>query len=135
MIGIPGESLPQDYESAAVRHFDDATTLRNLGRTDNAGHLIGFAAECAIKHRISSLRPGVNVPQGHFPEILIAARKHLGQRSGYTGMYTIVKNDIFKRWSVNKRYDETGHTQPGDLEEWVATTKRLFAVAQLRRRK
>ena len=66
--------MTQDYESAAVRHFEDAQTLWASGRVDNAGHLIGFAAECAIKHRISSLRPAAKSPQGHFPEILIAAR-------------------------------------------------------------
>jgi hypothetical protein len=127
--------LAQDYEGAAVRHFEDAETLRLSGRVDNAGHLIGFAAECAIKHRISSIRPGANSPQGHLPEILIAARKHLGARSGYTGMYDIVKGDIFRGWAVNRRYDKTGHTDPADLIVWFATTKRLLAAASVRVRK
>jgi hypothetical protein len=39
----------ENYEDAAVRHYDDAKALRDSGRGDNAGHLIGFAAECAIK--------------------------------------------------------------------------------------
>jgi hypothetical protein len=127
--------LAQDYASAAVRHFEDAETLRESGRVDNAGHLIGFAAECAIKHRISSLRPGANSPQGHFPELLIAARKHLGPRSRYTGMYNIVKGDIFRGWTVNRRYDETGHTNPEDLVEWFAAARRLLAAASVRTRK
>ena len=127
-----GESLAEDYESAASRHFEDATSLREAGRPDNAGHLIGFAAECAVKYRISSLRPGTNSPQGHFPEILIAARKHLGQRSSYTSMYDILKGDIFRGWHVNRRYDETGGTNLDDLEAWFKVTKRLFATAGLK---
>jgi hypothetical protein len=127
--------LAQDFKSAAVRHFEDAETLRASGRVDNAGHLIGFAAECAIKHRISSLRPSADSPQGHFPEILIAARKRLGARSGYTSMYDIVKGDIFKGWAVNRRYDETGHTDSAELTAWFSTTKRLFAAASVRVRK
>jgi HEPN domain-containing protein len=124
--------LPADYESAAIRHFEDALALRKRGRIDNAGHLIGFAAECAIKYRIISLRPSETSPHGHFPELLVAARKHLGPRSGYTGMYSIVRADIFSGWHVNSRYNETGHTAEADLERWIQTTKRLFAVARVR---
>jgi hypothetical protein len=62
-----GEPVAEDYQSAALRHFEDATTLRISGRYDNAGHLIGFAAECAIKHRIMSLRPAPTLPLRTFP--------------------------------------------------------------------
>jgi hypothetical protein len=130
-----GAYLPEDYGSAAARHFDDASALQESGRYDNAGHLIGYAAECAIKHRISSLRPGANCPHGHFPEILIAARKHLGARSQYTGMYDIVKGDILKGWGVNLRYEATGHTTSADLTAWFTATRRLFATANLKGRR
>jgi hypothetical protein len=106
--------------------------LRESGRADNAGHLIGFAAECAIKYRITSLRPGQNSPYGHFPELLVAARKHLGPRSSYTSMYEILKADIFRGWDVNRRYLETGHTELAELTEWFDVTKRLFATARLK---
>ena len=127
--------MPENYESAALRHFEDAAALQASDKIDNAGHLVGFAAECAIKHRISSLRPGENTPQGHFPEILIAARKQLGPRSQYTGMYDVLKGDIFYGWNVNHRYYETGHTDPGELTKWFDATKRLFATAGLKVRK
>lgn len=127
--------MGQNYESAANRHFEDAATLQASGRTDNAGHLIGFAAECAIKHRISSLKPGANSPQGHFPAILIAARKSLGSRSGYTAMFDVLRGDIFRGWNVSSRYEATGHTDPADLAKWFETTKRLFATAGLKVRK
>jgi len=127
--------LAQNYESAATRHFEDATALQALGRADNAGYLIGFAAECAIKHNIVSLQPGAHSPQGHFPEILIAARKRLGPRSGYTSMFDVIRADIFSGWNVHRRYDETGHTDSADLTKWFNTTKRLFATAGLKVRR
>jgi hypothetical protein len=50
------------YDSAAIRHFEDAGLLKDSGKLDNAGYLIGFAAECAIKYHISSLNPSPNIP-------------------------------------------------------------------------
>ena len=122
----------ENYESAARRHFQDALALEASGSVDNAGHLIGFAAECAIKFRIMSLRPGESSPHGHFPDILIAARKHLGARMGYTSMFAILKMDIFKGWAIDRRYAATGHTNSVELAQWIETTKRLFAAAGLK---
>jgi len=127
--------VAQNYGSAATRHFEDASALHASGRLDNAGHLIGFAAECAIKHRITSLQPGQGSPQGHFPDILLAARKALGPRSGYTGMFDVIRADIFRGWNVNRRYDETGHTEAAELLKWFEATKRLFATAGLKARR
>lgn len=124
----------ENYGCAAVRHWLDAEILKNNGRLDNAGHLVGFSAECAIKHRISSLQPSANSPHGHLPEILMAARKHLGARSQYnSSMFDVVKGDIFKGWRVDRRYQETGSTSIEELESWFLVTKRLLATANLRK--
>lgn len=56
------DGSPEDYQAAAIRHYLDASALRMAGRLDNAGHLIGFSAECAIKHRIDSLGLGERSP-------------------------------------------------------------------------
>jgi hypothetical protein len=127
--------LPEDYESAAIRHLEDAAALRSSGRIDNAGHLVGFAAECAIKYKILNLRPQNDSPHGHFPELLIIARKHLGSRTNFSSMYDVLKGDVFAGWNVNRRYFETGNTTDAELESWFSTTKRLFATARLRGRK
>lgn len=127
--------MPEEYQSAAHRHFEDALTLQSSGRLDNAGHLIGFAAECAIKHKITTLRPQNNSPHGHFPDFLITARKHLVSRNNYTSMYDVLKGPVFDGWNVNRRYGKTGDTTPAELADWFAVTKRLFATAGLRVRK
>jgi hypothetical protein len=109
--------------------------LRLSGRIDNAGHLVGFAAECAIKYKILNLRPKNDSPHGHFPELLIVARKHLGARSNFSNMYDVLKGSAFAGWHVNRRYWETGNTTEAELESWFTITKRLFATARLRGRK
>jgi hypothetical protein len=125
----------ENYASAAIRHFEDAEAFKVSGKLDNAGHLIGFAAECAIKHKISSLRPGQDSPHGHFPDILIVARKHLGQRSNYTSMFDILKTDIFSGWHVNRRYYLTGTTSQAELDDWFSVARRLLATAELKARR
>jgi len=127
------ERVAENYESAALRHFEDAAALQSSGRPDNAGHLIGFAAECAIKLRFESLRTAADAPHVHLPELVIAARKHFGARSKYTvSMFDVLKPDIFAGWNVNRRYHETGSTNNAELTEWFKVTKRLFATAGLR---
>ncbi|KWC65261.1 hypothetical protein [Burkholderia ubonensis] len=120
-----------DYRSAALRHLKDAESLRVVDRLDNAGHLVGFAAECAIKYRIATLQATAD-PHGHFPEFLTIARKHLGQRSNYTSMYDIIRNPVFQAWTVHRRYWKTGSTTLNEVDQWFAQTKRLMAAAQIR---
>ncbi|HIE9582139.1 TPA: hypothetical protein ACXRY6_000091 [Klebsiella variicola subsp. variicola] len=42
----------ENYREAAIRHLNDSEKLLESNSVDNAGHLIGFAAECAIKYKI-----------------------------------------------------------------------------------
>ena len=72
--------MVEKYDSAALRHYEDANLLMSSGRLDNAGHLIGFAAECAIKHGISTFNPNLPSPYGHLPEFLTIALRHLKGR-------------------------------------------------------
>lgn len=39
----------ENYADAALRHWHDAQLLEEENRVENADHLYGFAAECAIK--------------------------------------------------------------------------------------
>jgi hypothetical protein len=63
--------MASDYENSALRHYTDAEHLANSGRYDNAGHLIGFAAECALKKAAQSYFPkGQCEIDGHLPRDL-----------------------------------------------------------------
>lgn len=128
------DGTPEDYQAAAIRHFQDASALRAEGRLDNAGHLIGFCAECAIKHRIESLGTGERSPAQHLPEILNAARRRLGERSGYVEMHHVLKSNIFADWAVDHRYAPTGKTTLVQVAAWFTITQRLLAAAHIRMR-
>lgn len=65
----------EDYASAAIRHYIDAEKLKSSGSIDNAGHLVGFAAECALKYKISTISPDMDRPRGHFPDFVNIAKK------------------------------------------------------------
>lgn len=126
------DGTQENYQQSAVRHFNDAAELRRTGRFDNAGHLIGFAAECAIKHKIDSLGTGNASPAQHLPEILAAARKRLGARANYVAMFDLLKGDIFSDWAVDHRYGETGKVSEAQIANWVSITQRLLAAANIR---
>ena len=122
----------EDYQAAAIRHYQDAFALRNAGRLDNAGHLIGFSAECAIKYRIESLGSGDRFPGQHLPDMLVAARKRLGERSSYVSMFNLLKSGIFADWAVDHRYSPTGKATSEQIAAWFVTTQRLLAAANIR---
>jgi hypothetical protein len=126
------DGTQEDYLEAAVRHFHDAHRLEAAQRLDNAGHLIGFAAECAIKHKIQISAEGATSPEQHLPQLLPAARKRLGSRVGFAGMYNILKEDIFSDWAVDSRYSVTGKVSQEMFSRWSQITKRLFAAASIR---
>lgn len=126
------DGSPEDFQAAAVRHFQDASILRDAGQLDNAGHLIGFSAECAIKYRIDSLGSGASSPAQHLPDILVAARKRLGERVNYTSMFTLLKSNIFADWAVDHRYSVTGKVTQGQFDAWFQVTQRLLAAANIR---
>ncbi|HLJ63630.1 MAG TPA: hypothetical protein VKT70_05960, partial [Stellaceae bacterium] len=74
-------AISDAYREASRRHYCDACHLANDGRFDSAGHLIGFAAECAIKHKIREDRPTENPPFCHIPKLIEKAKKLLHNRS------------------------------------------------------
>jgi hypothetical protein len=123
----------ENYEQAAVRHYLDAEQLAGAGRLDGAGHLMGFAAECAIKHAISSLRPAAQAPDRHLPELVEAAKKVLqGVRS--SSLLALFRTPgYFAGWCVECRYHADGAVTAVQYEQWKRHTQRTLAAAQLRR--
>lgn len=142
MVGVRGNEIEtgmalkdgtaEDYSGSAVRHFQDAVALQAAGTLDNAGHLIGFAAECAIKSKLGEL--GNDGLMAHLPDLLPAARKRLGSRAGYVSMYNLIKDDVLVGWFIDHRYAPTGRLSDETLAEWIAVTKRLMAAAGIKAR-
>lgn len=47
--------MTENYQEAAVRHWEDAELLNGQNRPENADHHYGFAAECALKWALRSI--------------------------------------------------------------------------------
>lgn len=125
--------MDEDYASAALRHFMDAEILMEHRRWGGAGHLFGFAAECAIKHRIETLRPEQDTPHGHFPQILEAARRHLASRRDIAMHAVLRLPNLMDRWTVSLRYSHDNRVSKLDCDLWRDHASRLIGAAGLRR--
>jgi len=123
----------EDYSSAALRHYEDAVLLFNAGKLDNSGHLIGFAAECAMKHVISSSSASNNAPHGHLPSFINIAKSHLTSRKRHGSLFNLLKErEMFKTWDVSRRYSHTGNTKVEELKDWHESTRRVLATVGLK---
>ncbi len=103
--------MPEDYAVAATRHFRDGLLLEEGQRVLNADQFFGFAAECAIKSALVTLRgflvDGTLAPAYH---------KHINQlwdvvplqgiQKRYRGLVAVLKSlpQPFADWSTNHRY-------------------------------
>ena len=125
--------MANNYSEAAVRHFQDSELLAKASRWGNAGHLIGFAAECAVKYRIQSLRRSAAVPHGHFPDLINIARKHFNGRRD-TALHAILKTTaLMQSWDVNDRYAGNDLIGEPQYDVWRQHASRLMSAAGLKR--
>jgi hypothetical protein len=126
-------NVSDNYSEAANRHFTDSDHLAGASRWGNAGHLLGFAAECAVKHCIKTLRPTAGGAHGHFPELIGIARKHLRTRRD-AAMNTVLKTpDLLDGWHVNLRYEADAAVGEVQYSNWRKHTVRLLGAARLNR--
>jgi hypothetical protein len=121
------------YEQASLRHFVDAETLAQHQRWGGASHLVGFAAECALKLRIKSLSSAGPHPKGHFPEFIEVAKKHLNGHQHRAIRSLISSPDFMRGWNVHLRYSDDASVGKDDFERWQANAKRVMAVVGSRR--
>jgi hypothetical protein len=118
------------YDQAALRHYTDAELLAEGGRYDGAGHLIGFAAECAIKHAVPA---GQSVPHKHLPELIEAAKKVLRGLRHRKLFDLLGRSDFMIGWKVDDRYAADATVTQAQYELWRKSTQRALGAADLRR--
>lgn len=127
--------MTEAYESAAQRHFADAEQLASAGRFDNAGHLVGFAAECAIKHHFG-LTSLTDSPKKHLPAIAAIVRKRFSSRdpkqAAMAGLLAGFGDAFFADWDVNHRYNETGFVTSTQYGRWREQARRTMGAAGFR---
>jgi hypothetical protein len=130
---MPEISVAEFYAESAIRHFDDATLLSRENRQDAAGHLIGFAVECAIKHVVQALRPSTGMPHVHLPALIENARKVLHGRQKQSIQTVLARPGFMGGWAVEQRYGPNGFVSKTQFETWRDDAKRVIGAAGLRR--
>lgn len=114
-----------NYYTAANRHIIDSSHLYLHGRIDNADHLCGIAAECALKHILiingAHVSPDgtINNPyREHINKLWDNAVLYLHNRSGARSFpFLSLASTPFQHWTINNRYEDDGHAQDTDYQD------------------
>ncbi len=126
----------ESYAESARRHYADAKSLAVRDRLDNAGHLIGFATECAIKHAFELSEPKEWLPRVHLPSLANVVLKRVTNRKTSSiplrKLLEQTRNQFFTDWDVNDRYRSTGHVSRTKYQRWCKLAKRALHAAGIR---
>lgn len=117
-------------DEAAVRHYRDALLLEKCSKLDNAGQLLGLAAECALKHFARGFAKGEI--EGHLPSLKRTIRQILEGRRASGPLLQFVKSAAFQDWSISDRYSATGHVSATQLSSWKQDVQKSLSIARLR---
>ena len=123
-----------DYKSSALRHFESAEILQSQNQYDTAAHLLGIAAECAIKSKCGITRQDLTSTHGHLPDLLRIAKSKIQKREDVS-LYNLLAGDSFKEWSINDRYSQNGKITQAMLEKWFIEAKNIFRHTGMKKRK
>ena len=125
----------ESYEHAARRHFADAEDLAARRRLDNAGHLIGLAAECAVKHAVRHVAP--NPPHIHFSELTARMRQLGGRHPAISKIRRALSppahGSVFDDWAITMRYCADGHVEDAQYRKWKVAAGQIMSAASIER--
>jgi hypothetical protein len=126
--------MTEVYDKAAIRHFVDAELLAAQYRFDGAGHLIGFAVECAIKFALGAVNPKGPMAYVHLPDLVKIARKRISGRR-WSDLHSLLHTPAFmKDWEVSHRYADDGYVSEAQFRAWRADAMRALRNVGLRKK-
>lgn len=122
----------ENFQDAAVRHHHDARHLAAGERYQNAGYLVGLAAECLVKCMLERDGKSIDRKSGlyrHFPELAQAIGQFVGQGPNMRLLAPIVaRSDFLSEWGVGSRY--AGELAPEAAKQqfmaWRSDVSSLF---------
>jgi hypothetical protein len=125
------ESMPRDYAQSAVRHYQDGELLADASRFCGAGHFVGLAVECALKHAARNYTtPKGKEIDGHLPTLKRTIRTLIEGRSGR--LFSLVRErNFFDDWHINDRYEADGYVTREQYETWKSYAIRTLSLANL----
>jgi hypothetical protein len=127
--------MAEAFKESAARHWHDARLLEKAKRHDNANQLVGFAAECAIKHALCQIPAFSKNGQleGYRLHINELWAKNLNLqivRRRFAELAELLKrSNPFHDWSVDHRYAKDG-TVPDEasLRHRMMTARLLKSI-------
>jgi hypothetical protein len=126
--------LADSFPDAARRHRSDAKHLAAHDRFQNAGHLLGFAAECLAKEVLQAAGIVIDKPSGlkeHFPK-LGRQIQIMGRGRIMTLLLPIVTKSAFLGgWQAECRYEANMPQSDAETRyySWQADVDSLFNAA------
>ncbi len=132
--------MAEAYKESAVRHLHDAGLLKEAKRHANANQLVGFAAECAVKHAMCQVGGGYvehGTPESRLREDyrlhinkLWDKLRQLSYEKRFRTLGVLLKtSNPFHDWSTDQRYakEETVSAE-ADLRHWDMARRLLGSV-------
>ncbi len=128
-----------DFRDAAERHWLDAALLFEKDRMANADHLLGMAAECALKAIMLGLgmmltadgRPREEQHRVHinklWNEFVTFAENRNGAR--YVA-YLLEGENPFDAWDVNQRYHHRSSFFRDQVEQHQNAAEKIMFILQ-----
>jgi len=122
------------FPNAARRHRNDAKHLATNQRFQNAGHLIGFAAECLVKEILERADIKIDQSSGfkvHFPQLHNQIRIQGHTRAMVLLAPIIGKLTFLDGWTAECRYeaDILQSDAEARFNSWNADVDFLFKSA------
>jgi hypothetical protein len=126
--------LADSFPDSARRHRNDARSLATGHRFQNAGHLLGFAAECLAKEILANAGITIDKSSGfreHFPKL--GQRIRMDGRTRVMALLTpVVSTATFlDGWQAECRYEANLTLQDAEtrFNSWWADVDPLFKAA------
>jgi hypothetical protein len=127
----------ENYSEAALRHWHDARLLEEEDRVENADHLYGFAAECAIKKALVELPAfsGATMLDMTYKEhvnILWGKVNYQSLQKSYPALSALLKStNPFSDWHVKQRYAADREISKVAMELHKKSASRLLGSVNL----
>ena len=121
--------MPEDYYSAASRHWDNSRFLGQNGRWQEAAYLAGYAAECSLKALVElgdlvGQRLGHNLAQLRGDGLELALLLNPLLRRYPVGLPGAGLPGL-NRWSETHRYESTGFLPEAEFQQMVAEAHKI----------
>lgn len=128
--------MPEIYDQAALRHWADSRLLAEASRIPNADHLVGLAAECAIKFGL--VRAGFVDAEGRLRGFHLHVEALWGRvrlqnlQKRFPGLWAALQTPSpFSDWTVEQRYDGENSVLIDALTKHSEGARRLLGAVQL----